>query len=63
VDVLVGGVKAVPQFAGLAPQFVGVYQVNFQVAAGTPKGNAVPLQVQIAGTSIISSDKVTIAVQ
>jgi uncharacterized protein (TIGR03437 family) len=31
VEVLVGGVVAELQYAGLAPGFVGVYQVNFRV--------------------------------
>ncbi len=59
--VLVGGVSAHVEFSGLAPQFVGVYQLNFQVPAGVPTGNAVPIQIQIGGAS--SPDGVTIAVQ
>ncbi|MBK9169682.1 MAG: PQQ-dependent sugar dehydrogenase [Bryobacterales bacterium] len=34
----VGGVAAEVEFAGLAPGFVGVYQVNVRLAAGTPSG-------------------------
>jgi uncharacterized protein (TIGR03437 family) len=41
VRVTIGGVAAEVQFAGLAPGFVGVYQVNFRVpptvAPGTPE--------------------------
>jgi uncharacterized protein (TIGR03437 family) len=59
--VMVGGIPATVQFAGLSPQYVGIYQVNFQVPAGVTPGNAVPLQVQIGGTT--SSDQVTIAIQ
>ncbi len=59
--VLVGGVSAKVEFSGLAPQFVGVYQLNFEMPAGVAPGNAVPIQIQIGGVS--SSDGVTIAVQ
>jgi uncharacterized protein (TIGR03437 family) len=59
--VLIGGVSAHVEFSGLAPQFVGVYQLNFEVPSGVPTGNAVPIQIQIGGVS--SRDGVTIAVQ
>jgi uncharacterized protein (TIGR03437 family) len=38
VRVTLGGVNCEVQFAGLAPGFVGVYQVNFRVAAGVAGG-------------------------
>jgi uncharacterized protein (TIGR03437 family) len=38
VQVTIGGVACDVQFAGLAPGFVGVYQVNFQVATAVPPG-------------------------
>lgn len=57
--VLINGVQAEVQYSGLAPTFVGLYQINAVVPAGTPAGN-VPAQIQIgAGTS----NTVTIAVQ
>jgi len=59
--VLIGGVSAKVEFSGLAPQFVGVYQLNFQMPAGVAAGNAVPIQIQIGGAS--SRTDVTIAVQ
>lgn len=59
--VLIGGVSAHVEFSGLAPQFVGVYQLNFEVPSGVPTGNAVPIQIQIGGVS--SRDGVTIAVE
>jgi uncharacterized protein (TIGR03437 family) len=59
--VLVGGVSAKVEFSGLAPQFVGVYQLNFQVPTGVPTGDAVPLQIEIG--NITTLDNVTIAVQ
>jgi uncharacterized protein (TIGR03437 family) len=47
-------------FAGMTPQFVGVYQVNIVIAAGTPTGNSVPLQISMNG--VTSRADVTIAV-
>jgi len=58
--VLIGGVPAPVQFSGLAPCCVGLNQVNVQVPEGTPAGDAVPLQIQLGGTT--TTDKVTIAV-
>ena len=58
--VLVGGVPAQVVFCGMTPQFVGVYQINIVIAAGTPTGNAVPIQLQMNG--ITTTDQVTIAV-
>ncbi len=57
--VLVGGVPAPVLFAGLS-QYVGVYQINIVVAAGTPVGDTVPLQIQMNGMT--SRNDVTIAV-
>jgi uncharacterized protein (TIGR03437 family) len=58
--VTVGGVQASVVFAGMTPQFVGVYQVNIVIAAGTPTGNSVPLQISMNG--VTSRADVTIAV-
>lgn len=58
--VLVGGVKAQVVFAGMTPQFVGVYQINIIIQPGTPTGNTVPLQIQMNG--LTTTDQVTIAV-
>jgi uncharacterized protein (TIGR03437 family) len=38
VAVTLAGVSCEVQYAGLAPGFVGVYQVNFRVPAGTASG-------------------------
>jgi uncharacterized protein (TIGR03437 family) len=57
--VLVGGVPAQVIFSGLS-QYVGVYQLNIIIAAGTPTGNAVPVQIQMNG--ITSRIEATIAV-
>jgi uncharacterized protein (TIGR03437 family) len=58
--VLVGNVKAQVVFSGILPGFPGVYQINIIIQAGTPTGNAVPLQIQMGG--ITTSNQVTIAV-
>ena len=58
--VTVGGISAPISFAGLAPGFVGLYQVNVQVPQGVAAGDAVPVVLSI-GT--IVSNTVTISVR
>ncbi len=58
--VMVGGVAAQVTFSGLSPQFVGVNQINIVLAPGTPTGNAVPVQIQVNGST--NSNIFTIAV-
>jgi uncharacterized protein (TIGR03437 family) len=36
-------------FAGLAPGFVGLYQVNFQIPNTAPSGDAIPVTLTIGG--------------
>lgn len=60
VAVAIGGQAAKVTFAGLAPGFVGVYQVNAEVPADLVSGNAVPVVVTQGG---FSSNTATIAVQ
>jgi len=60
VKVTIGGVEAAVEFAGLAPGFVGLYQVNARVPAGVSPGNAVPLVLTQNG---VASNTVTIAVR
>lgn len=58
--VTIGGVPATPSFNGLAPDYVGLYQVNVLVPAGVAAGSAVPVTISIGG---VTSNTVTIAVQ
>jgi len=59
--VMVGGVAAQVLFSGLSPNFVGVNQINIQLAPGTPTGDKVPIQILMGG--LTSTNQVTIAVQ
>jgi uncharacterized protein (TIGR03437 family) len=58
--VMVGNVQAQVVFSGILPGFPGVYQINIIIQAGTPTGNAIPLQIQMGG--ITTSNQTTIAV-
>jgi len=60
VAVTIGGVPANVLFAGLAPGFTGLYQLNVVVPPGVSPGDAVPVVLTVAGES---SPPVTIAVQ
>jgi uncharacterized protein (TIGR03437 family) len=63
VTVTLGGaILATTQFdfAGLAPGFVGLYQVNKQIPLTAATGPAVPLFLTVGG---VQSNTVTIAVQ
>ena len=58
-SVTIGGVPATVSFSGLAPGYVGLYQVNVQVPTGAPSGDAVPIILTIGG---LPGNTVTIAV-
>ncbi len=60
VEAQVGGKPATVHFAGLAPGFVGLYQVNVEVPADVEAGPAVPLLLLQNG---VPSNTVTLAVQ
>jgi len=60
VALTIGGVRAQVLFAGLAPGFANLYQVNATVPAGVAAGDAVPVVLQVAGQS---SPPVTMAVR
>ena len=49
VTATLGGVPAQVPFAGLAPGFIGLGQVNILVPQDAPKGDAVPLVLEING--------------
>jgi uncharacterized protein (TIGR03437 family) len=58
--------QAVPaQFSGLAPGFVGLYQVNVQIPQSAATGDAVLLQILSNSTAagLVGSNAVTIAIQ
>lgn len=61
--VMVGGVAAQVQFAGQAPPYAGVNQINIVIPNGAPTGDAVPLQIQTADGKIISTPGATIAIR
>ena len=54
------GVPARVLFAGLAPGFVGLYQVNVEIPQDAPTGDEVPLEIAARG---VFANAVTIAVQ
>ncbi|MCH7978969.1 MAG: hypothetical protein IH935_08340, partial [Acidobacteria bacterium] len=58
--VTIGDAPAPVSFSGLAPGFVGLYQVNVQIPAGVAPGPEVPLVLFQNG---VPSNPVTIAVQ
>jgi uncharacterized protein (TIGR03437 family) len=59
-EVTIGGVSQTVTFGGLAPDAVGLYQVNVVVAAGTPSGGQVAVKLTIGGKE---SNTVTVAVE
>jgi uncharacterized protein (TIGR03437 family) len=58
-QVTVGGITAAISFAGRAPGFVGLDQINIQIPAGV-SGAAVPVVVSSGGRT---SNTVTLAIQ
>ncbi|MBI3665737.1 MAG: PQQ-binding-like beta-propeller repeat protein [Acidobacteria bacterium] len=61
VSVLIDGQEAEVLYAGAAPGFTALIQVNARVPAGVTPGSAVPVVVKIGGAS--SQGGVTLAVQ
>jgi uncharacterized protein (TIGR03437 family) len=49
--VTIGGVAAPVTFAGLSPQFVGVYQINVTMPSTQPAAGAASVQIQIGGVT------------
>ena len=60
VTATIGGVNAPVQFTGLAPGFVGLYQVNVEIPAGVTPGPEVPVILLQNG---VPSNTVTLAVR
>jgi len=61
VSVTIGGQTAKVTFAGDAPGFVGLSQINVLVPQGVPPGSAVPVSMLVNGN--VSAQTVTIAVK
>jgi adhesin/invasin len=60
VTLSIGGITVSPLFAGLAPGFVGLNQINAVVPTNAPTGSAVPVFVTASG---ITSNVVTMAIK
>jgi uncharacterized protein (TIGR03437 family) len=60
VTAAIGNVPAAVSFAGLAPGWVGLYQVNVLVPPNAPVGDAVAVTLRVGG---VASNPVTMAVQ
>ncbi len=61
--VLIGGVAAVVQFAGQAPGFPGINQINVLIPRETPTGDSVPLQVRTSDGILVSTPGATVAIR
>jgi minor extracellular serine protease Vpr len=60
VTVNFGGVTATPIFAGLAPGFPGLYQIDVAVPTSVTPGNAVPVTISVGG---VTSAQATLPIQ
>jgi uncharacterized protein (TIGR03437 family) len=61
VQVRFGSTAGDIAFAGSAPRFAGLLQVNARIPAGSPTGNAVPVQLIVGSSS--SQAGATISIQ
>ena len=59
--VLIGGTEADILFSGLAPEFVGLYQINVRISPDAPTGNAVPIRIVVDEST--SRSDVTVAIR
>ena len=59
-QVTMGGIAAEVTYSGLAPNYVGLYQVNAVIPSGVTPGNAVPVVITING---VPSNTATLAIQ
>ncbi len=65
IRVFFGGIEVSPDFAGLAPGAIGLYQIDVPVTAAVPSGPNVPLRVEVtrADGSVVTSNEVTVAIE
>jgi uncharacterized protein (TIGR03437 family) len=63
ITATIGGVQATVVYQGLAPGFVGLYQVNVVVPEGVTPGSAVPLVLRQNGLVSNPDSPITIPVQ
>jgi uncharacterized protein (TIGR03437 family) len=57
------GITAQVAFAGQAPQYPGVNQVNITIPQNAPVGDAIPIQIQSADGTLTSPATATIAIR
>jgi uncharacterized protein (TIGR03437 family) len=55
------GVNVVPDYAGLTPGFVGLYQINVTLPSNVPRGNTVSAMLDMGNN--VFSNRVVIAIQ
>jgi uncharacterized protein (TIGR03437 family) len=60
VTVALNGTELPAAFAGLAPGYIGLYQVNVLIPAATPPGLGIPLTLKVGGQT---SNAVSVSVQ
>ena len=61
LEVLIDNRVSEVLYAGAAPAFAGMLQVNVRVPANSARGNSIPIEFRVAGAP--SQTGVTIAVQ
>jgi uncharacterized protein (TIGR03437 family) len=62
VTVTIGGHGMIVSYAGLAPGFVGLYQINLRVPGDRVQGDSLPVVVTIGGVSSASSSSTIAAI-
>jgi uncharacterized protein (TIGR03437 family) len=60
VSVMIGGQQATVQYAGLAPNYAGLYQINVTIPSGIASGSAL---VVVSVNGVTTTGQATIAVQ
>jgi uncharacterized protein (TIGR03437 family) len=65
IRVFLGDIEVPPDFAGLAPGAIGLYQIDVPVTAAIPSGPNVPLRVEVTrgDGSVVTSNEVTVAIE